>query len=44
MTTSTKTGKVYLNYVDQWLDTLSVAESEDFREFAGALQISRARS
>lgn len=36
MTTATKTGKVYLNYVDQWLDTLSAAESEDFREFAEA--------
>ena len=27
-------GKVYLTYVDQWLDTLPAAESEDFREFA----------
>ena len=36
MTTATATGKVYLNYVDQWLDTLSAAESEDFREFAEA--------
>ena len=34
MTTTTKTGKVYLNYVDQWLDTLPASESEDFREFA----------
>ena len=35
MTTSTtKGGKVYLTYVDQWLDTLPAAESEDFREFA----------
>ena len=35
MTTSTKaTSKVYLTYVDQWLDTLPAAESEDFREFA----------
>ena len=34
MTTATKTGKVYLNTVDQWLDTISAAESEDFREFA----------
>jgi hypothetical protein len=36
MTTSTssKTGKVYTTYVDQWLDTLPAAESEDFREFA----------
>ena len=32
--TSTKTGKVYLTVVDQWLDTLPAAESEDFREFA----------
>ena len=28
------TGKVYLTYVDQWLDTLPAADSEDFREFA----------
>ena len=36
MTTSTKqsTGKVYITYVDQWLDTLPAAESEDFKEFA----------
>ena len=34
MTTTTKTGKVYLNIVDQWLDTISAAEAEDFREFA----------
>ena len=36
MTTSTssKTAKVYMTYVDQWLDTLPAAESEDFREFA----------
>ena len=36
MTTATKTttGKVYLTYVDQWLDTLPAADSEDFREFA----------
>ena len=33
-TTTSKTGKVYLNYVDQWLDTLPASESEDFREFA----------
>jgi hypothetical protein len=33
-TTKTATGKVYLTYVDQWLDTLPAAESEDFREFA----------
>ena len=29
-----KGGKVYLNYVEQWLDTISASESEDFREFA----------
>ena len=34
--TDTKTGKVYLNIVDQWLDTLPAADSEDFREFADA--------
>ena len=35
MTTSTKSGsKVYITYVDQWLDTLPAADSEDFREFA----------
>jgi len=34
--TTTKTGKVYLNIVDQWLDTLPAADSEDFREFADA--------
>ena len=35
MTTKTdKSGKVYLNYVEQWLDTLTASESEDFREFA----------
>ena len=33
-TTQSKTGKVYVTYVDQWLDTLPAAESEDFREFA----------
>lgn len=33
-TTSSKSGKVYLTVVDQWLDTLPAAESEDFREFA----------
>ena len=27
-------GKVYTTYVDQWLDTLPAADSEDFREFA----------
>ena len=34
MTTTTKTGKVYLNYVDEWLDTLPASESEEFKEFA----------
>jgi hypothetical protein len=35
MTTSTaKGGKVYLTYVDEWLDTLPASESEEFREFA----------
>ena len=35
MPTTTKTGgKVYVTYVDQWLDTLPAADSEDFREFA----------
>ena len=36
MTTSTYTKgtKVYVTYVDQWLDTLPAADSEDFREFA----------
>ena len=33
-TTQSKSGKVYVTYVDQWLDTLPAAESEDFREFA----------
>ena len=32
--TDAKTGKVYLNYVDQWLDTIPASESEDFKEFA----------
>ncbi|MAA76847.1 MAG: hypothetical protein CML73_02285 [Rhodobiaceae bacterium] len=32
--TTNKSGKVYLTVVDQWLDTLPAAESEDFREFA----------
>ncbi len=31
---SDKSGKVYLNYVEQWLDTIPASESEDFREFA----------
>ena len=34
MTTTTKSGKVYLNIVDQWLDTIPAAEAEDFRELA----------
>ena len=34
MPTTTTTGKVYLTYVDQWLDTLPASESEDFVEFA----------
>ena len=35
MTTSAKSGgKVYVTYVDQWLDTLPAADSEDFKEFA----------
>ena len=29
-------GKVYLTYVDQWLDTLPAADAEDFRDFAEA--------
>ena len=33
-TATTKTGKVYMTYVDQWLDTLPAAESEEFKEFA----------
>ena len=33
-TTQPKTGKVYVTFVDQWLDTLPAADSEDFREFA----------
>ena len=32
--TKTTTGKVYVTYVDQWLDTLPAADSEDFKEFA----------
>ena len=34
MTTTTKGSKVYVTYVDQWLDTIPAAESEEFREFA----------
>ena len=33
-TTKTTTGRVYLTAVDQWLDSLPAAESEDFKEFA----------
>ena len=32
--TQTKSGKVYLTFVDEWLDTLPASESEEFREFA----------
>ena len=34
MPTKTDTGKVYLNYVEQWLDTLPAGDSEEFKEFA----------
>ena len=34
MTTKTQTGKVYLNVVDAWLDTIPASDSEDFKEFA----------
>ena len=33
-TTKSANGKVYLNSVDQWLDTLPAAEAENFQEFA----------
>ena len=33
-TETVKSGKVYLNVVDKWLDTLPAAESENFQEFA----------
>ena len=33
-TTKATNAKVYLTVVDQWLDTLPAADSEDFREFA----------
>jgi hypothetical protein len=37
MTTATNTsGKVYLNFVDQWLDTLPASTSEEFKDFAEA--------
>lgn len=34
MTTTTQKSKVYLTFVDQWLDTLPASESEEFKEFA----------
>ncbi len=34
--TTSKTGRVYLTAVDQWLDSLPASESEDFKEFAEA--------
>ena len=34
MTTQTQNSKLYMTIVDQWLDTLPAADSEDFREFA----------
>jgi hypothetical protein len=36
MTTSTssKNGKLYLNTVEQWLDSIPASDSEDFKEFA----------
>jgi hypothetical protein len=33
-TTQTKTGKIYITLVDQWLDTLPAADSENFCEFS----------
>ena len=33
-TTTTKGSKVYLTFVDQWLDTLPASEREEFKEFA----------
>ena len=33
-TTTAKNSKVYLTFVDQWLDTLPASESEEFKEFA----------
>ena len=33
-TSNTKDGKVYISYVDQWLDTIPASESEEFKEFA----------
>ena len=34
MPVKTENSKLYLTLVDQWLDTLPAADSEDFREFA----------
>ena len=35
MTTKTSTGaKIYITFVDEWLDTLPAADSEDFCDFA----------
>ncbi len=34
MPTKANTGKVYITYVDQWLDSIPASESEEFREFA----------
>ncbi|MDA7436458.1 hypothetical protein N8654_02110 [Synechococcus sp. AH-601-B19] len=37
MATATNiSGKVYLNFVDQWLDTLPASTSEEFKDFAEA--------
>jgi len=33
-TTKVKNSKVYLTFVDEWLDTLPASESEEFKEFA----------
>ena len=33
-TKTANSSKVYVTYVDQWLDTIPAAESEEFREFA----------
>ena len=33
-TTTSKSSKVYLTFVDQWLDTIPASESEEFKEFA----------
>ena len=34
MATKTANAKIYLSAVDNWLDTLPAADSEDFKEFA----------